>query len=153
MSESTDAFTRAISNGQRTRHRQYRIAARVLKEYTNRLNRLAFHIGEFDDGRIPMAPTDDTPLWSVFRAVHRVNAIKNQVEEMALFASQMLVHYALDEAEVIELKIRIADAENAVFGAQHVADSFREKHIDKVSSNAEVKNGERTPRRTKPQKA
>ena len=141
MSESTNGALRPSDDGQRTRRQQYRIVARLLKEYTARLYHIADRIGEYRDGRgaSPAPKTQyrvyDEALrgsgfgpheprmrqakapWSIYRAVWRYRSIWREVQEVALYASQMLVHYELNEAESAELRIRAADAERAVFEA------------------------------------
>jgi hypothetical protein len=120
MSESANGAARPADDGERTRRRQYRIISRVLKEYTARLYRIAHHLGEYLDGRIPSGPTGGVPS-SVETGVFRVESLVREVQSAALFASQMLVHYGLDEAEAAELRIRTADAERAVGRAELLA--------------------------------
>jgi hypothetical protein len=60
----------------------------------------------------------------VFAAANRYEAIQEQVKSLAQFASQMLVHYQLDEAEAAELRLRIPDAEQAVGHVREILTSL-----------------------------
>lgn len=138
MSESANGAARPIDDGERTRRRQSRVTARVLKEYTARVYRIAHHLGEYEDGRIPRSQID-LPPWSVYVAIHRFEAIRNELRAVALFASQVLVHYGLDEADASELRLRVADAEQAIFRAGNIVESLRKTDPDLAQRDSEPK--------------
>ena len=99
--------------GDRARWRQYRITARLLREYTARLYRIADDVGAYLDwvrgGEKYVGVTE-----TVVTAVARYRVLWEEVSDAALYASGMLVHFGLDEAEAAELRIRLRDAEHAV---------------------------------------
>ena len=115
--------------GARARRRQYRTTARVLREYTARLYRIAQVLGDYEDGTTPPPRTGTVP-WSVLTAANRYEAIQGEVSGLALYASQMLVHFDFDEAEAAELRIRLFDAEYIV---GHIREIL--KHLAVVSGN------------------
>lgn len=121
MSESANAEFRPSRKGAQVRRRQYRLTARLLKEYTARFYRIARHLGAYHEGRVPLA-RGAAPV-SVVLAVNRYRATWQDIRDAALYASQMLVHYQLDEAESAELRVRLADAELAIRQARNVVNA------------------------------
>lgn len=110
MSKQTTSAVRSTDEGTRTRWRQYRITARLLKEYTARLREIADLLGKYRyelDASRPGTPISG----SVVTAVGEFRLIWDDVLDAALAASQMLVHYGLDEAEATELRTRLKGAE------------------------------------------
>lgn len=99
--------------GAQARRRQYRITARVLREYTARLYEIARVVCDYADGRTPPGSGGQMP-WSVLVAANRYEAVKQEVTSLALYASQMLVQFDFDEAESAELRLRLFDAEEVV---------------------------------------
>ncbi|MBN9521394.1 hypothetical protein J0H58_23210 [bacterium] len=113
MSEAANGAPRVADEGARARRRQYRITARLLKEYTARMYRIADQIGAYFDER---QRSEDYPglTHTAVTAVSRYRVLWEEVSDAALYASQMLVHFGFDEAESAELRLRLKDAEHAV---------------------------------------
>ena len=134
MSETKNAAPVADADlGAQARRRQYRITARVLREYTARLYRIARVLGDYEDGTTLPTKRGYAPS-SVFTAANRYEAIKGEVSGLALYASQMLVQFDFDEAESAELRIRLFDAEEAV------------RQIDSILKELAVEPGAKTDR-------
>ena len=109
------------------RRRQYRTTARVLKEYTVRLYRIANQLGRYLDNPADR-PSGNRASWVATHYMWRVAMIRQEFQALALFASQMLVHYDLGEAEKADLTLRLADAEFALSSAEVVSGAFAEHH-------------------------
>lgn len=116
-----------IEEAERRRRREYCITARLLKEYTARLYRVSKLLGEFFDAQAPMAK-DGSVAWTVILEMLRYRAIQPPFRSLTLFTSQMLVHYELDAAEANELRLRLADADNANESAKIMASQIAERH-------------------------
>ncbi|QDU24308.1 hypothetical protein [Urbifossiella limnaea] len=117
MSEhaTTDASTDTTSiYGDQRRRRQYRIVARLLREYTARVYRIADNLGAYLDGFLPSHPDGSPPPRSVVTDVGRFRLVWEDILDAALQASQMLVHFRLYPAEEAELRLRLKDAEHVV---------------------------------------
>jgi len=95
------------------RHRQYRIVARLLREYTTRVYQIADHLGAYLDGFLDNDPGAPPPR-SVVTAVGRFRLVWDDVLDAALQASAMLIHFRFDPAEEAELRVRLKDAEHVV---------------------------------------
>src|SRR5262249_45045135 len=68
--------------------------------------------------------------WHNVIAIRRFQSLWEEVGALALFASQMIVHYQLDESETAELRLRIADAECGIHMTQTLIGAFREQHTE-----------------------
>lgn len=112
---------------ERRRRREYRITARLLREYTARLYRIGERLSEFLDSRTPASEGGALP-WCVLCEVLRHHTIQLHFQSVTLFTSQMLVHYELDTAESNELKLRLADAESANNLAKRMAILIAEEY-------------------------
>jgi hypothetical protein len=114
VNKSSNGVNQTTDLGTRSRRQQYRVIARLIKEYTAEIYKIAHHLGEYADGRIPGGLQGNNTPHSVFFASLRFGAIHNEFRSAVLFASQMLVHYDLDEAAATVLRLRIVDAEKAL---------------------------------------
>jgi len=94
-----------------SRHQQYRLVSSLLKEYTIVMYDIGKQIGNYLDTYTPSKSV--LPL-SMLIGLGRYKFIWRELGDVALFASQMIVHYQLDEAEIAELRLRLADAENSL---------------------------------------
>lgn len=109
------------------RRRQYRTTSRVLREYTARLYRLTDRLAGSVDGTA-VQPRDGIAPCAAISDIWRFAAIHLKIRELALFASQMMIHYALDEGEKAELALRIADVDQALDIARHYSVMFANLH-------------------------
>ena len=111
MSETASEATRP-DHSERVRLRQYRITARLLQEYSARLFRIAHRVGAYLDSIAP--GSNRTMPYAVAVSLSRYRGISQEMESLTRFASQMLVHYGLEEAEAAELRLRLKEAERAM---------------------------------------
>jgi hypothetical protein len=108
------------------RQQQCHDVTRLLKEYTgvmyDMLHQIIACLEAGRDGRKELLP------WSVMAANKRYRAIWKEMGSVALFASQMLVHYQLDEADTAELRLRLVDAENSISSVGDLLDVLPEEN-------------------------
>lgn len=124
MSNTTNGTPLATLDAESTRHRHYQDVTRLLKEYTAVMYEIAHRIATYLDTK----QAERVASWHNIVAVRRYQATWEELGAIALFASQMIVHYQLEESEAAELRLRIADAECSIDMAQSVIDAFREEH-------------------------
>ncbi|AMV27547.1 hypothetical protein VT84_24310 [Gemmata sp. SH-PL17] len=115
-----------VETAEERRRRQYRRTARVLREYTARLYRLADQFAGYLDSQ--KGETVGAAPWAVLRDIWRVVAIQEEFKAVTLIASQMLVHYDLDEIEKADLALRLADAEHAINCAEVASSAIADRY-------------------------
>jgi hypothetical protein len=139
MSNATNGAPLATPDAESTRQRHYQDVTRLLKEYTGVMYEIAHQITNYRD-TAKEQPKSKLP-GSVFLGVWRYRSVWEPMRDVALFASQMLVHYQLDEAESAELRLRIADAENGIELTGHLINALHEDHgaiVGEPISSAEL---------------
>jgi hypothetical protein len=126
MSNATNGASLVTEDAASVRQRHYQNVTRLLKEYTVVMYEIAHQIVNYRD-TARNQPKSKLP-GSVFLAVWRYRSVWEAMRDVALFASQMLVHYQLDEAEAAELRLRVVDAENGIELTGHLINALREDH-------------------------
>lgn len=127
MSNGSNSAALEAHDAEGTRRRHYQDVTRLLKEYTGVMYEIADQVADCIDTQD--AQSNGKKLsWSVFLAVWRYRSVWEQMRDVALFASQMLVHYHLDEAESAELRLRLSDAENGIEMTGLLINELRQDH-------------------------
>jgi len=139
----------AEPDGAATRQRHYQDVTRLLREYTEVVYELARQIAVSLDAVTKKKSswsffsaersraTNEFP-WSLYSAIQRYRSVWRPLHDVALFASQMLIHYGLEDAEKAELDLRRADAENGIETILSLIEVLRDERLDQPIRHLEL---------------
>jgi len=129
MSNTSNGAVLSATDAEATRYHQAQGVSRLLREYTQVMyelaDRFAIHLEKNCTG-IP---------YSILSGVLRYQALWEELGSAALFASQMLVQYQLDEAVAAELRLRLADAETSIQTAGKLLEGIIMPDLNLLKSN------------------